>query len=90
MTWRSRSGGSSPPTPEKIAGRAFNCSDIVVSTRDIVVAVQKIARVAGPLPSEAPAPGGVMQCDALKALGVRFGGRERFEATIAELVAAAR
>ncbi len=76
--------------PEKIAGRAFNCSDIVVSTRDIIVAVQKITRVTGPLPSEAPAPGGVMQCNALKALGVRFGGWERFEATIAELVAAAR
>ncbi len=76
--------------PEKVAGRAFNCSDIVVSTRDIVGAVQRDRGRDGPLPSEPPAPGGVMRCDALKALGVRFGGRERFEATIAELVAAAR
>ncbi len=76
--------------PVKITGHAFNCSDIIVSTRDIVGAVQRIAGVTGPLPSDAPTPGGVMRCDALKALGVRFGGRERFEATIAELVAAAR
>ncbi len=73
-----------------VAGRAFNCSDIVVSTRDIVGVVQKIAGVAGPLPSEAPTPGGVMSADSLKALGVRFGGRDLFEATIAELVDAAR
>ncbi len=76
--------------PETVAGRAFNCSDIVISTRDIVGAVQKIADVSGPLPAAAPAPTGQMRCDALKALGVRFGGWQRFEATIEELVSAAR
>ncbi len=76
--------------PANVAGRAFNCSDVVVSTRDIVGAVQKIAGVAGPLPADAPAPSGEMRSDALHALGVRFGGSKRFEMTIAELVAAAR
>jgi len=76
--------------PQKVAGRAFNCSDIVFSTRDIVGAVQKIVGVAGPLPAESPAPTGQMRSNALKALGVRFGGWQKFEATIAELVEAAR
>ena len=76
--------------PQEVAGRAFNCSDIVVSTRDIVGIVQKVAGIGGPLPAGAPAPKGVMRSDALKALGVRFGGREQFEGTIAELVAAVR
>ncbi len=76
--------------PDKVTGRAFNCSDIVVSTLDIVGAVQKVAGPTGPLPAEAPAPFGQMRSDALNAVGVRFGGRRRFEATIAELVAAAR
>lgn len=75
---------------EKVAGRAFNCSDIVVSTRDIVAEVQRIAGVVGPLPAESPAPGGVMRSDALKVLGVAFGGRARFEKTIVELVEAVR
>lgn len=76
--------------PETVAGRAFNCSDIVISTRDIVGAVQKIAGVGGPLPAESPTPAGQMRSDALKALGVRFGGWQKFEATVGELVEAAR
>ena len=75
---------------EKVAGRAFNCSDIVVSTRDIVEAVQTIAGVSGPLPSASPPPGGIMRADALRALGIAFGGRARFDATVEELVTAAR
>ena len=51
----------------EIAGRAFNCSDIVVSHRDIVDTVQRLAGVSGPLPDEAPSPNGVMRCDGLLA-----------------------
>jgi nucleoside-diphosphate-sugar epimerase len=75
---------------EAVAGRTFNCSDIVVSTRDIVAEVQSVAGVPGPLPEEAPGPKGVMQCDALHALGVTFGGTEKFKETVAALVPAAR
>jgi nucleoside-diphosphate-sugar epimerase len=73
-----------------IAGRAFNCSDIVVSTRDVVGLVQRIANVSGPLPDAAPLPTNVMRCDGLAALGVRFGGIPLFRDTIAELVDAAQ
>jgi UDP-glucose 4-epimerase len=76
--------------PALVAGRAFNCSDIVVSTRDIVAAVQRLAGVSGPLPEAAPEPTGLLSSGGLVALGVRFGGHRLFEATIAELVEAAR
>ena len=73
-----------------IAGRMFNCSDIVVSTRDIVGLVHRLRGVTGPLPEAAPAPANVMDCAGLRRLGVSFGGRPLFEETIAALVAAAR
>lgn len=74
--------------PERIAGRAFNCSDIVISHRDIARLVHKFANITGPLPAEGAPPRGVMRTDGLNALGVTFGGRALFEQTIAELVAA--
>lgn len=76
--------------PQAIAGRAFNCSDIVVSTRDIVETVQRLTGVSGLLPDHAPPPSNVMACDGLAALGVRFGGMPLFEETVAALVEAVR
>ena len=75
---------------DQIAGRSFNCSDLVVSTRDIVATVQRLTGAPGPLPDEAPRPANIMNCPGLNALGVRFGGKPLFERTIAELVEAAR
>ncbi|MGH6924010.1 MAG: UDP-glucose 4-epimerase, partial [Propylenella sp.] len=74
--------------PAAIAGRAFNCSDIVVSTRDVVGLVQRLSKISGPLPDQAPPPTNVMDCAGLKALGVRFGGIPLFERTVGELVEA--
>jgi nucleoside-diphosphate-sugar epimerase len=76
--------------PAEVAGRAFNCCDIVVSTRDIVRLVHRAAAISGPLPKPAPAPVNVMGRDSLDRLGVIFGGWPLFEATIEELVAAAQ
>lgn len=73
-----------------IGGRALNCGDIVVSTRDIVELVQRIADVSGPVPEPAPSPANLMRCDGLATLGVCFGGRPLFEKTVAELVEAAQ
>jgi nucleoside-diphosphate-sugar epimerase len=72
----------------EITGRAFNLSDIAVSTRDIVRLVHRFARINGPLPHAAPAPSGVMSHDGATRLGVNFGGWALFEETIAQLVAA--
>jgi nucleoside-diphosphate-sugar epimerase len=76
--------------PAAIAGIAFNCSDIVVSTRDIAARVQRLAQVSGPLPEAGRPPAGVMGHARLAALGVRFGGWPLFEQSLVELVAAVR
>lgn len=73
-----------------IAGRAFNCSDIVVSTRDVVRLAHKIAGTSGPLPEAAPAPNNIMGCAGLERLGISFGGWPLLEENVAELVAANR
>ena len=74
-----------------IAGRMFNCSDIVVSNRDIVRLVHRFAGIcraaAGSRRRRRKAS---CDCDALAALGVTFGGWPLFEETIGELVAAVR
>jgi UDP-glucose 4-epimerase len=75
----------------EVAGRAFNCSDLTVSTRDVAAIVQDLTGVRGPLPDPpASLPANVMETGRLRALGLRFGGRPLLERTVAELVAAAR
>ncbi len=76
-----------------VAGRAFNCSDLVVSTREIaqrMYAAHGGAAGAHPtLPQEAPPPENIMRCDGLRAHGWRPGGRRRLQATIRDLLDAA-
>lgn len=75
--------------PDAVAGRAFNCSDIIVSHREIVRLVHDVAGISGPVPEEGAPHKGIMRTDALAALGVTFGGKALFEKTVAALVAAA-
>lgn len=74
--------------PNQVAGRTFNCSDIVIANRDIVRLVHKFAGIGGPVPEAGDSPKGIMRTDALTALGVTFGGQPLFEKTVADLVAA--
>ena len=75
-----------------VAGRAFNCSDLVLSTREIARRMYAGHAVdAGPtLPGEMPPPDDIMRCDGLRALGWRPGGRRLLQATIRALLEAAR
>ena len=77
-----------------VAGRAFNCSDLVVSAREIAQRMYALHRgVAGPaatLPEELPPPENIMRCDGLRALGWRPGGRRRLQETIRALLDAAQ
>jgi len=73
----------------EIAGRAFNCSDLYVSTRDIAAAVGKRSGREIALPEE---PGGragfnVMDCSGLRKLGMAFGGGELLKSTLDALTA---
>lgn len=72
--------------PETIVGRVFNCSDLVVSNREIARLVHQLVGKSGPLPGEGTPPAGVMRPDALKGLGFAFGGKPLFDRTVADLV----
>lgn len=76
--------------PERVRGRAFNCSDIVVDTRDVVAGLAARAGVRLALP---PPAGNVlvhpMRTPRLAALGWRPGGERLFAQTLDALSAAA-
>lgn len=73
-----------------VAGRAFNCSDILVAHREIAAETARIAGIEVRLPEEGAPPTMVMACPSLAALGMRFRGEAAFRQTIAALVAARR
>jgi nucleoside-diphosphate-sugar epimerase len=75
---------------ESVAGRVFNCSDLVVSNRELVALVREAAETPGPLPAEETTQLGVMRTEALEALGLSFGGLPLLKRTINELVSAVR
>ena len=71
---------------EAVAGRAFNCSDLMIDTRDVMA---RLARELG-VPAELPEPARnrvqhPMRSTALQALGWQPGGEERLARTISEL-----
>ena len=71
---------------EAVAGRAFNCSDLMIDTRDVMA---RLARELG-VPVELPEPARnrvlhPMRSTALQGLGWQPGGEERLARTISEL-----
>lgn len=74
----------------RVAGRAFNCSDIVVDNRDVIAGLAARAGVSLPLPPPATNPlRHPMRTPGLSALGWRPGGRQLFAATLDDISAAA-
>ena len=73
---------------DKIAGHAFNVSDILLDRRDLLSLVQRHANSPHRLPNAAdPRRCNVAQTDKLEALGWRPGGLDLLESEIAGLVA---
>ena len=76
---------------EIVAGRVFNCSDLVVSTRDIAGHVARLTGRDVPLPDGGDGDAlSTMTCEGLTALGLKFSGQALLEQTIGELIALAR
>lgn len=74
-------------TDENVAGRIFNCSDLLLDTTTIARIVQRITGAKGPLPSEPPGLSPrVMSCRGLRERGFEFGGMDLLEQTIEEIV----
>ena len=73
-----------------VAGRAFNCSDLTVDTRDVMAALADRLRIGRGLPSPATnALRNPMRSAGLRNLGWQAGGNARLNETIPELAAAA-
>lgn len=73
---------------DRVAGRAFNCSDLVVSSARVVEALAALGLAAPGTCPEAASPTVVMACPGLEGLGLSFGGEALFRRTVAELAAA--
>ncbi|MCY3811230.1 MAG: NAD(P)-dependent oxidoreductase [Gammaproteobacteria bacterium] len=77
--------------PKAVAGRAFNCADLMVDTREVMAKLAQELDLPAQLPEAArnrvrhP-----MRTTALQALGWRPGGEERLARTISELAGSVR
>ena len=73
----------------EIAGHAFNCSDLYVSTRDIANLVRARSGCDFALPAEPDDRSGfnMMDCQGLRRLGLAYGGASRLRETIDALTA---
>lgn len=71
---------------EDVAGGSFNCSDLMVDSRDVVAALAARLNVpAQALPAARPAPRYPMRSDALRALGWRPGGKALLQRVLEDL-----
>ena len=76
---------------DEVFGRAFNCSDLTVDTRDVMAAMAARLGVRRGLPPPATNPlRNPMRTAGLRSLGWQAGGESLLDDTIAELVAAAK
>ena len=74
-----------------VSGRAFNCSDLTIDTRDVVAALSARLGICRELPPGASTPLRNAMCTAgLRDLGWQTGGEALLDETIGELVAAAK
>ena len=71
---------------EHVNGRSLNCSDLCLSTRDLVSALARIMNIDTRLPAAGPAPANQMLCNGLRELGWKPGGAARLKETLEELV----
>ncbi|MDQ0324192.1 nucleoside-diphosphate-sugar epimerase [Rhodopseudomonas julia] len=68
---------------EMAAGQVYNCSDLLLSNREIVAALRKVLVRPGSLPERGDERSvAIMRCNRLRRLGWQPGGRARFAGTI--------
>ena len=73
-----------------VSGHAFNCSDLMTDTRDVMAALAARLGVRRELPPTATNPlRNPMRCAGLRSLGWQPGGEAQLDDTIEELVAVA-
>ncbi|MCH2211024.1 MAG: NAD(P)-dependent oxidoreductase [Fuerstiella sp.] len=75
---------------DSIAGEVYSCYDRYVSELEVARTAREICGSKSEILGDMPAPKHQIVSDKIQELGMRFGGTERLQQTIAELVAAAR
>ena len=71
---------------DRVNGYSFNCSDLLLSTREIAQRLNVLTGADAPLPTEGAPPLNQMRCPRLSALGWQGGGEVRLEATLQQLI----
>ncbi|REJ67981.1 MAG: NAD(P)-dependent oxidoreductase [Planctomycetota bacterium] len=71
-----------------IAGEAYSCYDRYVSEHEVATIAKRLSGSDAEILGEATSPKHQIETAKIRALGMEFGGVERLEATIAELLAA--
>ena len=74
----------------RVKGLMFNCSDSVISSRQLAAELGCRASSTAPLPATGPAPLNRLRCSGLEALGWRAGGSAKLATTLDELIKIAR
>lgn len=75
---------------DNIAGEAYNCYDMYISHYEVAEVVKEITGSSSEIRGQQTAPKHQIETSKLRALGMRFGGRELFERTIRALVDSCR
>jgi nucleoside-diphosphate-sugar epimerase len=77
-------------TADGVAGQAYNCYDSYVAVQDVAAAAKRLSGSRSEIAELNRGPKHQIDTGKLRALGMTFGGRGLLEATVAQLVAAAR
>lgn len=71
---------------EGIAGQAYNCYDIYIAEQDVAAIAKKISGSDSKIEQLKKGPKNVIDTSKLRALGMSFGGQERLERTVREML----
>ncbi|TCP63333.1 nucleoside-diphosphate-sugar epimerase [Rhodovulum bhavnagarense] len=72
--------------PARVAGRAFNLSDILLDRHDLLALLAKAEGLTAPLPARSDSPVSAMDCTRMQALGWTPGGMTRLRAILPRLL----
>jgi nucleoside-diphosphate-sugar epimerase len=73
-----------------IAGQSYNCCDRYIPRFEVATIARDLSGARGSIRGEPSAPKHQIDTTKLRALGMQFGGRERLEQTVREILGAAR
>jgi len=77
-------------TADGIAGQAYNCYDLYVSRHDVASVAKRLSGSGAKISGDPPSPKHQIITEKIRALGMKFGGRELLERTVTEMLKVGR